>query len=83
MLNYIIFLQKSEPDINMKLNTQTVTQEPLFSKSLNVFKNMACLSYHYNQKLVVDVCASTSAGSTSGVVSVEKTNFNSVFFYLK
>ena len=77
---YCYFLKKSEPDVNMKLNTQTVTQEPLFSKSLNVFKNMPCLSYHYNQKLVVDVCASTAAGSSSSVVSVEKKLILIVFF---
>ena len=38
-------------------------------KGLNIFKNKACLSYHYHQKMV-DAGASTAGGSSNGVVYV-------------
>ena len=31
LFTYNYSLQKSEPEANVKINTQTVTQEPLFS----------------------------------------------------
>ena len=39
------------------------------TKGLNIFKNKACLSYHYHQKMG-DAGASTAAGSSNGVVYV-------------
>ena len=48
------------------------------AKAINIFKNKPYFSYHYNQKMV-DVGASTVAGSSNGLVR-KKNYFNSVFF---
>ena len=49
------------------------------AKAINIFKNKPYFSYHYNQKMV-DVGASTVAGSSNGLVC--KKIISIVFFLL-
>ena len=49
------------------------------AKAINIFKNKPYFSYHYNQKMV-DVGASTVAGSSNGLVC--KKLISIVFFLL-